>query len=89
MSEEELRKAYTELQKQYEELNSQFTNLQEKHSIQEENITNLNNTISDLKVKNYDLFLQVSNPVQTTQDKPTQDDNVMSTADIIYKLTNQ
>ena len=88
MSEEELRQAYTDLQKQHTELQQNFVTLQNKISSQTEEITTLNSTISDLKVKNYDLFLKVSNPIENTPQENPQEVNTMSTSDIVYKLIN-
>ena len=85
MNEEELRQAYAELQSKHNELQENYSTLQNKISNQEETITTLNSTISDLKVKNYDLFLKVSNPIEIPKQKE-QEVNTMSTADIVNKL---
>ena len=87
MNEEELRQAYAELQTKHKELQENYSTLQNKISNQEETITTLNTTISDLKVKNYDLFLKVSNPLPTTETtEQNKEVNTMSTADIVNKL---
>ena len=85
MNEEELRQAYAELQTKHKELQENYSTLQNKISNQEETITTLNTTISDLKVKNYDLFLKVSNPIETPKQEQ-QEVNTMSTSDIVNKL---
>lgn len=86
MTEEELRKAYTDLQNKHSELEENYQTLQNKITNQEETISTLNTTISDLKIKNYDLFLQVSNPIQQSPHQQTETVNTMSTADIVNKL---
>lgn len=86
MNEEELRQAYTELQNKYKELEENNSTLQNKITSQEETITTLNSNISDLKVKNYDLFLKVSNPLPTETNEQNQEVNTMSTTDIVNKL---
>ena len=87
MNEEELRQAYAELQSKHNELQENYSTLQNKISNQEETITTLNSTISDLKVKNYDLFLKVSNPLPTDETLgKKQEVNTMSTSDIVNKL---
>lgn len=86
MNEEELRQAYAELQTKHNELQENYSTLQNKITNQEETITTLNSTISDLKVKNYDLFLKVSNPLPTETIEQKQEVNTMSTADIVNKL---
>lgn len=86
MNEEELRQAYTELQTKHNELEENYSTLQNKITNQEETIKTLNSTISDLKVKNYDLFLKVSNPLPTETTKQNKEVNTMSTSDIVNKL---
>lgn len=86
MNEEELRQAYAELQTKHNELQENYSTLQNKITNQEETITTLNSTISDLKVKNYDLFLKVSNPLPTETTEQNKEVNTMSTSDIVNKL---
>lgn len=85
MTEEEMRARITELEKENKSLQDNFNTIQEQIKTKESEITSLNSTVSDLKQKNYDLFIQVSTPVDTPQEKPQQE-NTVSVADIINSL---
>lgn len=85
MTEEEMRARITELEKENKSLQDNFNTIQEQIKTKESEITSLNSTVSDLKQKNYDLFIQVSTPVDTPKAEPPKE-NTMSVADIISNL---
>lgn len=85
MTEEQMRARITELEKENKSLQDNFNTIQEQIKVKEETITSLNTTVSDLKQKNYDLFIQVSTPIETPATETPKENN-MSVADIINNL---
>ena len=85
MTEEEMRARITELENKNKELENNFNTVSEQIKTKESEITSLNSNISELKQKNYDLFIQVSTPME--KEKPVEiPKDTMSTSDIISKL---
>ena len=62
---EDLRVEIVEYKKQLEQQNTIIENLNNQITNKETTINSLNNDIGQLKQKNYDLFMQVSNTPQT------------------------
>ena len=62
---EDLRAEILEYQSKIEQLNTNIENLNNQINEKDKTITTLNSDIGNLKQKNYDLFMQVSNNPQT------------------------
>lgn len=62
---EDLRAEILEYQSKIEQLNTNIENLNNQINEKDKTITTLNSDIGNLKQKNYDLFMQVSNTPQT------------------------
>ena len=62
---EDLRAEILDYQSKIEQLNTNIENLNNQINEKDETITTLNSDIGNLKQKNYDLFMQVSNTPQT------------------------
>ena len=67
-------KEYEELKTKYDELVVAKNGADEKIKTYEEGNRNYENEIQRLKIKNYELFEQVTNSVQPTQSKQTDED---------------
>lgn len=90
MTEEQMREKITQLESENKKLNENLNTVNEQIKVKDEQITSLNSTVSDLKQKNYDLFIQVSKPIDNTQQQQQQQQqqqNAMSLTDIATKLT--
>ena len=88
---EELRELVTNQKNQIAENKNTIEALQDKANQDKLTIEELNKQITDLKVKNHDLFLKVvQEPIQqqTQQTQQIQQEPVMSVADLTYKLLN-
>ena len=88
---EELRELVTNQKNQITENKNTIEALQDKANQDKLTIEELNKQITDLKVKNHDLFLKVvQEPIQqqTQQTQQIQQEPVMSVADLTYKLLN-
>ena len=83
-------KEYEDLKSKYEELVVAKNGADEKIKTYEEGNKNYENEIQRLKIKNYELFEQVTNnsqPIQNKQDgKQDDEDNDVSFSDIIDKI---
>ena len=85
---EELRELVTNQKNQIAENKNTIEALQDKANQDKLIIEELNKQITDLKVKNHDLFLKVvQEPIQQ-QTQHIQQETVMSVADLTYKLLN-
>ena len=62
---EDLRAEILDYQSKIEQLNTNIENLNNQINEKDKTITTLNSDIGNLKQKNYDLFMQVSNTPQT------------------------
>ena len=62
---------------------SKLEGAQEKIKSYETQITDLNNNISELKIKNYDLLTQVSVGVQTSSQQEEQQPKLISINDLL------
>lgn len=78
-------KEYEELKAKYDELVIAKNGADEKIKTYEEGNKNYEDEIQRLKIKNYELFEQVTNN-QSNQDKHEEDDNGVTFDDIINKI---
>ena len=82
-------KEYEQLKTKYDELVVAKNGADEKIKTYEEGNKNYENEIQRLKIKNYELFEQVTNNSKTTQNKQTDEDNEdneVTFSDIINKI---
>ena len=80
-------KEYEELKTKYDELIIAKNGADEKIKTYEEGNKNYENEIQRLKIKNYELFEQVTNNNQSNQDKHEEDEeNEVTFDDIINKI---
>ena len=83
-------KEYEDLKNKYDELVIAKNGADEKIKTYEEGNKNYENEIQRLKIKNYELFEQVTNNSQPTQSKQAgkqdDEDNEVSFSDIIDKI---
>ena len=68
-------KEYEELKNKYDELVVAKNGADEKIKTYEEGNKNYENEIQRLKIKNYELFEQVTNNIQPTKSKQAEEDN--------------
>ena len=84
---EDLRAEIVEYKKQLEQQATTIENLNNQITTKDTTIENLNKDIGQLKQKNYDLFMQVSNnPQESPKDKPI---DVISLDTIINNLRGE
>ena len=90
MTEEEMRELISTQKTQLEQKDLTIEALQNKSTTDQETIKNLEKQVTDLKVKNHDLFLKVvQEPIthpQNNNDNTQQNENVQSLADLTNKL---
>ena len=80
-------KEYEDLKAKYDELVIAKNGADEKIKTYEEGNKNYENEIQRLKIKNYELFEQVTNNNQSNQDKHKEDEeNEVTFDDIINKI---
>ena len=79
-------KEYEDLKAKYDELVIAKNGADEKIKTYEEGNKNYENEIQRLKIKNYELFEQVTNNNQSNQDKHEEDENEVTFDDIISKI---
>ena len=79
-------KEYEELKSKYDELVIAKNGADEKIKTYEEGNKNYEVEIQRLKIKNYELFEQVTNNNQSNQDKHEEDENEVTFDDIINKI---
>ena len=83
-------KEYEDLKVKYDELVVAKNGADEKIKTYEEGNKNYENEIQRLKIKNYELFEQITNNSQTTQSKQDgkqdDEDNEVSFSDILDKI---
>ena len=89
MTEEEMRELISTQKTHLEQKDLTIEALQNKSTTDQETIKNLEKQVTDLKVKNHDLFLKVvQEPITQTQnnDNTQKNENVQSLADLTNKL---
>ena len=79
-------KEYEVLKSKYDELVIAKNGADEKIKTYEEGNKNYEDEIQRLKIKNYELFEQVTNNIQSNQDKHEEDENEVTFDDIINKI---
>ena len=79
-------KEYEQLKSKYDELVIAKNGADEKIKTYEEGNKNYENEIQRLKIKNYELFEQVTNNNQSNQNKHEEDENEVTFDDIINKI---
>lgn len=79
-------KEYEQLKSKYDELVIAKNGADEKIKTYEEGNKTYEDEIQRLKIKNYELFEQVTNNNQSNQDKHEEDDNEVTFDDIINKI---
>ena len=79
-------KEYEDLKSKYDELVIAKNGADEKIKTYEEGNKNYEDEIQRLKIKNYELFEQVTNNNQSNQDKHEEDENEVTFDDIINKI---
>lgn len=85
MNEEELREYILKLEKEKEELINNNENLQMLKEDSQKEIEQLNEEVRNLKLKNYELFTQISHQVETVENKKDET-NVLSLRELTNKL---
>lgn len=86
MTEEEMRAKITELESENKKLQENFNTINEQIKVKDNEINLLNSTVSDLKQKNYDLFIQVSSPVEQPTKGEQQKEDTMTVSEVISSL---
>ena len=79
-------KEYEDLKVKYDELVIAKNGADEKIKTYEEGNKNYEDEIQRLKIKNYELFEQVTNNNQSNQDKHEEEENEVTFDDIINKI---
>ena len=79
-------KEYEQLKTKYDELVIAKNGADEKIKTYEEGNKNYEDEIQRLKIKNYELFEQVTNNNQSNQDKHEEEENEVTFDDIINKI---
>ena len=79
-------KEYEQLKSKYDELVIAKNGADEKIKTYEEGNKNYEDEIQRLKIKNYELFEQVTNNNQSNQDKHEEEENEVTFDDIINKI---
>ena len=79
-------KEYEDLKAKYDELVIAKNGADEKIKTYEEGNKNYEDEIQRLKIKNYELFEQVTNNNQSNQDKHEEEENEVTFDDIINKI---
>lgn len=90
MTEEQMRERIVELENENKKLTENYETVNSQLKVKDDEITSLNSTVSELKQKNYDLFIQVSNPIdkeETNTNTQSQTQSAMSLSDVATKLT--
>ena len=79
-------KEYKDLKAKYDKLVIAKNGADEKIKTYEEGNKNYEDEIQRLKIKNYELFEQITNNNQSNQDKHEEDENEVTFDDIINKI---
>ena len=90
MTEEEMREKIVSLENENKDLLDKYNTVSEQIKVKDDEITSLNSKVSDLKQKNYDLFIQIpnsSNNEETqTQKSSITTERETSIADVVSNL---
>ena len=92
MTEEEMREKIVSLENENKDLLDKYNTVSEQIKVKDDEITSLNSKVSDLKQKNYDLFIQIPNSsnneeTQTqTQKSSITTERTISITDVVSNL---
>ena len=86
---EDLRAEILDYQSKIEQLNTNIENLNNQINEKDKTITTLNSDIGNLKQKNYDLFMQVSNNPQESPKEKEKEIEVISLDTIINTIRGE
>lgn len=87
MTIEELRAEVTKLQNENHQLTENYETVKSQLDERDSTIESLHSNISELKQKNYDLFVQIGTQrKEDSKQEPQPNEREMSVADITYKL---
>ena len=92
MTEEAMREQIVSLENENKDLLDKYNTVSEQIKVKDDEITSLNSKVSDLKQKNYDLFIQIPNSsnneeTQTqTQKSSITTERTTSIADVVSNL---
>ena len=90
MTEEEMREKIVSLENENKDLLDKYNTVSEQIKVKDEEITSLNSKVSDLKQKNYDLFIQIPNTTNNeetqTQKSSITTERTTSIADVVSNL---
>lgn len=92
MTEEEMREKIVSLENENKDLLDKYNTVSEQIKVKDDEIMSLNSKVSDLKQKNYDLFIQIPNSsnneeTQTqTQKSSITTERTTSIADVVSNL---
>ena len=90
MTEEEMREKIVSLENENKDLLDKYNTVSEQIKVKDDEITSLNSKVSDLKQKNYDLFIQIpnssSNEETQTQKSSITTERTTSIADVVSNL---
>lgn len=87
MTEEEMREQITKLTDENKALTENFNTVKSQIDEKEKEITSLHGTVSELKQKNYDLFVKVQTPVEPIIKEPQV--KIPSMEEVINKLKGE
>lgn len=88
MTEEEMREKITEQEKSISSLTQERDLYKSQIETKDNEINSLKDNVSELKQKNYDLFIQIPNRRETSYDdnKNNNVQNTISTNDVVFKM---
>lgn len=88
MTEEEMREKITEQEKSISSLTQERDLYKSQIETKDNEINSLKDNVSELKQKNYDLFIQIPNRRETSDDdnKNNNVQNTISTNDVVFKM---
>ena len=90
MTEEEMREKIVSLENENKDLLDKYNTVTEQIKVKDDEITSLNSKVSDLKQKNYDLFIQIPNTTNNEESQKQQSsittEREASIADVVSKL---
>lgn len=84
MTEEEMREQITKLTEENKTMKENFNTVNSQLETKDKEIASLHGTVSELKQKNYDLFVKVQTPVELNIDEPKV--KIPSMEEVINKL---
>lgn len=92
MTEEEMREKIVSLENENKDLLDKYNTVSEQIKVKDDEITSLNSKVSDLKQKNYDLFIQIPNSSNNEETQTQTQKSIITTerttsiADVVSNL---